>query len=159
MMLKTIFKKLCKRGAVQNQNGFTLIEAIIGIGFMSVIAAAILAGVSATYRANALADEQSNGVSVAINQVESLHTQVYKIAASGSEVTYAKIATIPTNFTIWSYNRLGNLVSDIVGVPWSSAMDGTDGVSVTDDAGLQKIRLVVKQGNDEVFTIEVYKVK
>lgn len=161
-MKKIRIAALNKLNITRNQQGFTLIEAVLGIALLSIVAVAVLVGISTSFRVNGLADEQSTGMSVAINQIEYLNTQVYKIAPLGGEVTYTKIASIPTNFTIWSYDRSGTLVSDIVGVPWSSSIDGTDGAIADDSveaATMQKITLVIKQGNNETFTIETYKVK
>lgn len=146
------------------QSGFTLIEAIIGIALLSIVAVAVLAGVSTAFKADALADRQSTAMSLIMNQIESLQLQLYQDADSGSEVYYTKISDIPANYSIWSYNRAGSLVTDIVGVPWSSVAvevtdDTVDGTATVDDEGLQKIRLVVKQGTIEVLTLAAYKVR
>lgn len=160
--MKVKNKKLGKSRIIKNQKGFTLIEAVLGIALLSIVAVAILGGVSTSFSADATADKQSTAVSIAIEQIEYLHTQVYIVAPSGSEVIYQKIASVPANFSIWSYNRAGILVSDIVGVPWTSSIDNTEGFVADDsleEATMQKIALVIKQGNNEVFTIETYKVK
>lgn len=162
-MLKKLIKFIRVK-AVNSQRGMTLIEAVIGIALLSVVVVAVLTGVSTTFKANALADRQSTAVSLVMSQVESLQLEVYKDAPSGGEVYYTKITGIPSNYSIWSYNRANVLVTDIVGVPWSSsAVEVTDsviaGMATLDDEGLQKITVVIKQGSDHVLTLEIYKVK
>lgn len=158
-MLTIGMAKLRKMGIVRNQSGFTLIEAVIGIALLSIVVVAVLTGVSTSFSANAVADRQSTAMSVATDQVESLQQQIYQVAPSGGEVTYTKIVSIPGNLSIWSYNRAGAVVSDIVGVPWSSSIIGSDGNATVDDNGLQKIKVVIKQGGKVVLTLETYKVQ
>lgn len=157
-LVKTISK------VIHNQRGVTLIEAVTGIALLSIVVVAVLTGISTTFKADALADRQSTATSLIMNQIESLQLEVYQDAPSGGEACYTKITSIPSNYSIWSYNRSNILVTDIVGVPWSSsAVEVTDsvvpGVAVVDDEGLQKIKLVIKQGADEVLTVETYKVR
>ena len=53
-------------------------------------------------------------------------------------------------YTLWSYNRAGEVIEDIVGIPW----DNQIGVYVNIDNGLQKIILVVKHHGEGIITIE-----
>jgi type II secretory pathway pseudopilin PulG len=166
-MLNYMFARLRNTRIVREQSGFTLIEAVIGIALLSAVVVAVLMGVSTSFKINALADSQSTAMSIAQRQVEDLqHQQNYIVAPSGGDTTYNKVANIPANFSIWSYNRAGvlvavdeNNVEGVIGVPWSSAIDGSAGSAISDDGGLQRIKLVIKQGNKEIFTVESYKVQ
>ena len=51
--------KFIKTGLSQEQDGFTLMEAVIGIALLSIVAVAVLTGVSTAFKADALADKQS----------------------------------------------------------------------------------------------------
>ena len=62
-----------------------------------------------------------------------------------------KIEGIPAGYSIWSVDRAGDTVEDIIGVPWYSDLPFVD-EDVEIDAGLQKIRLVVKHDGKEIFT-------
>jgi len=152
--------KLRNSEIAREQGGFTLIEAVIGIALLSVVAVAVLIGVSTSFKANAVADKQSTAMSLAQSQVEDIQLQAYQTADPNSEVIYAKIASIPSNYSIWSYDRSGTVpVPNVVGVPWSSSIDGFAGIATVTDGGLQKIRLVIKQGSNVVLTLETYKVR
>lgn len=164
-MLHLRLPKTRQPGIMRDQSGFTLIEAIIGIALLSIVVVAVLTGVSTSFKADAVADKQSTAMSLAQSQIESLQLQNYQIAPSGGEVTYTKIGDIPSNYSIWSENRAGGLVTNIIGVPWtSSAVEIGEAVlggtaSIDDDEGLQRIKIIVKQGNTVVLTIETYKVE
>ena len=155
--------KLEKLRIWRQQEGFTLIEAVISIALLAIIAVAILTGVSTSLMSSARADRQSNAMSLAIRQMESLQLQPYETADPGGEVTYPTIVSIPSNFSIWSYNRSGVPVDYVVGVPWYSDHDVTDGTDeggmLDVDGGLQKIILVIKQSDNIALEIETYKVK
>ena len=151
---------------LQDQRGFTLIEALIGVLLLTIVAFGVLTGVSTSLSTGAIADKQSQCISLAISQIESLQLQVYQDAPSNGEVYYDEITVDPTgNYTIWSCNRYGDLVDSteedkgIVGVPWFSSAEGLEGEAITIDDGMQKIVLVIKQGDKEAFRIETYKVK
>ncbi|HEX9896633.1 MAG TPA: prepilin-type N-terminal cleavage/methylation domain-containing protein [Dehalococcoidales bacterium] len=159
-MFKIKLRKNRKPGVARDQNGFTLLEAVIGIALLSAVVVAVLVGVSTSFKADALADSQSTAISIAQRQVEYLQSgfEDYHTAPTGGEATYTKITDIPDNYSIWSYNRT-ELVSNVVGVPWSSAIDGSAGSPVSADGGLQRIKLVIKQGNREIYTVEIYLVE
>ena len=158
-MLNLRLTKNRKLGIARDQSGFTLIEAVIGIALLGIVAVAVLMGVTTSFKANAVADKQSTAMSLAQSQIEDLQIQIYQVAPSNGEVIYTKIASIPSNFFIWSYNRADVLVTDIIGVPWSSTTVGSAGTAISDDQGLQKIRLVIKQGDKVVLTLGTYKVQ
>ena len=150
----------------EGQRGFTLIEALVGVLLLIIVAFAVLMGVSTSLTTGAIADKQSQCISLAVSQIESLQLQVYEEAPSNGEVYYDEITVDPaSNYSIWSYSREGVLVDStqedqgIVGVPWFTSTDGSDGYAVDLDGGLQKIILVIKQGDKEAFRVETYKVR
>ena len=85
--------------------------------------------------------------------MEYVKNQPYDTAVGG-EVTYQKITGIPAGYTIWSEDRAGATVTDIIGVPW----DSQNNQAVIPDAGLQRIKLIIKHHDKEIVTLEDYKV-
>ena len=148
---------------IKNERGFTLIEVLIGVALFGVIAVAFLSGLATASKAIFVADEHATAESLARSQMEYVKNQPYDPAAvydpgpppTGGEVTYNKITGIPGDYTIWSENRAGGTVEDIIyGVPW----DSQNNIPEATDAGLQRIKLVIKHHGKEVLTLEDYKV-
>ena len=154
----------------RQQSGFTLVEAALSIALLAIVAVGVLAGVSTSLLSSARTDTESTAMSLALRQMESIELQSYQEADIGGEVTYDKLEldSIPSNYSIWSYNREAHIegeeyiVSDVIGVPWYSdevTAGIDDGQAVEEDGGLQKIKLVIKHGDDIALTVETYKVR
>ncbi len=147
---------------IKNERGFTLIEVLIAVALVGIIAVAFLSGLATASRALVIADEHATAESLARSQMEYVKNQGYITAADydagvpgSGEVTYDKITGIPDGYTIWSFNRAGATVEDIIyGVPW----DSQNNLPVDTDAGLQRIKLIIKHHGKEVITLENYKV-
>ncbi|MEK7153797.1 MAG: hypothetical protein AAB834_07645, partial [Patescibacteria group bacterium] len=122
-----------------------------GIAFLGIIAAALFAGLSGAFQANSTAKKQTVALSLAQSQLEDLENQPYKPEPA---MPYIMISSIPNGYSIWSVGRTGNTPS-VVGVPWDSAT----GTAAATDGNLQRIKLVIKQGDKEVLTLETYKTK
>jgi len=148
LSLESEVKTLMEKNPTKDQRGFTLIEAAIAIALMGIVAVAILAALGTTYKAIGIADERTTALSLARSQMENAKKQEYKDAPVDGEAVYLKIDDRPEGYTIWSVNRAGVPVEDIIGVPWNPL---TNQPVPTDD-GLQKLRLVVKHHDKEIFT-------
>ena len=145
----------------KNEKGFSLIEVVIALLLMGIIGIALLIGLATASKAIFIADERATAESLARSQMEYVKNQAYITAADydagvpgSGEVTYAKITGIPGGYTIWSVDRAGVTVEDIIGVPW----DTENNLPVDSDVGLQRIKLVIKHDVKEVITLEDYKV-
>ena len=146
----------------KNEKGFSLIEVVIALLLMGIIGIALLIGLATASKAIFIADERATAESLARSQMESVKEQPYDTAADydagvpgSGEVTYAKITGIPGGYTIWSVDRAGVTVEDIIGVPWDT--ENNQPSTITDD-GIQRIKLVIKHDVKEVVTLEDYKV-
>ncbi len=148
---------------IKNERGFTLIEVVIAMLLLGIISVALLSGLAAASRALVIADEHATAESLARSQMEYVKNQAYITAADydvgvpgSGEVIYVKITGIPAGYTIWSEDRAGATVTDIIGVPWDT--DPLVNQPVVIDAGLQRIKLVIKHNGKEIITLEDYKV-
>lgn len=157
---------------IKSEKGMSLIEVLIALAILGLVAAAFLSGLTTASKALIIADERTTAESLARTQMESVKQQPYEFAddynpedLGSGEVTYEKIDEIPDGYSIWSVNRAGDTVEDIIyGVPWDSQANQPS----TTDVGLQKIRLVVKHygevvlifvdEDDRKITLEGYKV-
>jgi prepilin-type N-terminal cleavage/methylation domain-containing protein len=137
----------------KNQKGFTLIEVLVGIAIIGIIASAFLFAIATAGKANIIADERATAESLTRAQMEYVKAQSYIVAENG-EVVYGKLGDIPEHYEIWSYDREGTIVEDIIGVPW----DSQNYEATTTDIGLQRIFLVIKHNGKIVLEIEEYKV-
>ncbi len=143
-----------KASLAKNEKGFTLIEVVIALLLLGIIASGFLMALSTASKALILADERTTAESLARSQMEYVKNQGYITAPDGGEVIYIKIDGIPDGYTIWSEDRSGATVSNIIGVPWESQPYQ----AVTIDAGLQRIKLVIRHYGEDVITLEGYKV-
>ncbi len=146
---------------IKNEKGFTLIEVVIALLLLGIIASGFLMALSGATKAIIVADKRTTAESLARSQMEYVKDQGYITAPdynpgppSGGEVIYLKITEI-SGYTIWSEDRGGATVSDIIGVPWDSQTNQPVDII---DVGLQRIKLVIKYYGNEVLTLEGYKV-
>ena len=144
---------------IKSEKGISLIEVLIALGILGLVAAAFLSGLATTSKALIIANQRTTAESLVRSQMEYVKEQPYEWAEDDGEVIYLlitgiPITGIPDGYTIWSFDRAGATVTDIIGVPW----DSENNQAVTSDAGLQKIKLVIKHHDMEILTLEDYKV-
>ncbi len=122
--------------------GFILIEVLIAIALIGIVAIAILGALSTSSKVLSIADERTTAESLARRQMEYVKSQGYNPASvlNNNNPTYEKISGIPEGYSIWSVNRNGEVVEDIVGIPW----DSENNKPMDTDKGLQMIALVIK---------------
>jgi prepilin-type N-terminal cleavage/methylation domain-containing protein len=127
--------------------GLTMIEVLIAIAILGIISITFLSALSTSSLSVALADERTVAESLARRQMEYVKNQGYNPASvlNNNNPTYQKITGIPEGYSIWSVNRTGGVVADIVGIPWDSG----NNAPVSKDVGLQKIALVIKHKDRE----------
>lgn len=155
-MKKPRLNSKARRAWQGRSRGFTLIEVVIAIALIGIIGAAILSALSTASLALIIADTRATAESLARTQMEYVaKNQFYERAANFDEVIYVTlpIADIPDGYTIWSVNRAGETVEDVIGVPWNSGNNTAADV----DAGLQRIKLVIKNDGKVIVTLEDYK--
>jgi prepilin-type N-terminal cleavage/methylation domain-containing protein len=128
-----------------SSRGFTMIEVLIAIAILGIISITFLGVLSTASLSVGLADERTVAESLARRQIEDVKNQIYSSAPAGGVATYSKISNIPAGYSIWSVNRNGTVVADIVGIPWDSG----NNAPVSKDVGLQKIALVIKDKDKE----------
>jgi prepilin-type N-terminal cleavage/methylation domain-containing protein len=127
--------------------GLTMIEVLIAIAILGIISITFLSALSTSSLSVGLADERTVAESLARRQMEYVKNQGYNPASvlNNNNPTYQKITGIPEGYSVWSVNRTGGVVADIVGIPW----DSESNMWVVKDIGLQKISLVIKHKDRE----------
>jgi prepilin-type N-terminal cleavage/methylation domain-containing protein len=130
-----------------SSRGLTMIEVLIAIAILGIISITFLSALSTSSLSVGLADERTVAESLARRQLEYVKNQGYNPASvlNNNNPTYQKISDIPGGYSIWSVNRNGTVVADIVGIPWDSG----NNAPVSKDVGLQKIALVIKDKDKE----------
>jgi prepilin-type N-terminal cleavage/methylation domain-containing protein len=131
-----------------SSRGLTMIEVLIAIAILGIISIGFLSALATSSLSVALGDERTVAESLARRQMEYVKNQGYNPASvlNNNNPTYQKISGIPEEgYSIWSVNRTGGVVADIVGIPWDSG----NNTPVSKDVGLQKIALVIKHKDRE----------
>jgi type II secretory pathway pseudopilin PulG len=132
-----------------SSRGFIFIEVLIAIALIGIVAVAILGALSTSSKVLSIADERTVAESLARRQMEYVKNQGYSSTESVlNEPVYQKIGGIPEGYSIWSVNRAGAIVEDIVGIPW----DSEHNKQANKDIGLQKIALVIKHQDKVIYT-------
>ena len=133
-----------------SSRGIGLIEVLIALALLGIIAITFLSGLSTASMALIIADERATAESLARSQMEFVKNQGYEPAEPGGEATYPKITGIPEaeGYTIWSVHRDGEIVADVIGIPWDSA----DNKPSSTDDGIQKVALVIKHQEKIIYT-------
>jgi prepilin-type N-terminal cleavage/methylation domain-containing protein len=136
-----------------SSRGFTLIEVVVAIGLMGIIAISVLGALSTASMALLTADQHATAESLARSQMEFVKNWGYSYNSTSHQGTYPEIPNIPDGYSICSVNRDGEIVNDVIGIPW----DSENNTAVTNDNGLQKIELVIKNSGKVLNTLEGYK--
>jgi len=151
---------------MKNEKGLSLIEVMIATALLGLVGVAFLGAMSTASEALFVANERATAESLARSQMEYMKDLDYITAApynpgpppSGGEATYngAKIS-VPSEYEIRSINRAGgeDTSINIKGVPW----DSQTGLPASTDEGLQRVRLVIYHGDNQVLALEGFKVK
>jgi prepilin-type N-terminal cleavage/methylation domain-containing protein len=136
------------RKAFQSRaRGFTMIEVVIAIAIIGIIGVAVMSALATASIALIIADERATAESLARSQMEFVKDQGYNATQPGGEVIYTKIPDIdiPEGYAIWSVNRDGEVVGDVIGIPWA----GNASKPANEDGGIQKIALVITHKDRE----------
>ena len=149
-----MLKKITK-----NEKGVTLIEVLIALALTGIITAGFLAAISTAAKASFISEQQAIAENLARSQLENAKDQTYQEALPGGEVEYIEMVESYENFEIWSENRAGEVVGGetynyIVAVPWNTDLN----IASPNDTGLQKIKIVIKHQDTEIYSLEGYKV-
>ncbi|MCJ7575936.1 MAG: type II secretion system GspH family protein [Dehalococcoidia bacterium] len=136
-----------------SSRGFTLVEVLITIGLIGAISVAFFSFMSAATSALIHADERTIAESLARSQLEFVKNQGYNSTLVNGQATYEKTpsASIPAGYAMCSVNGNGSVVENvIIGVPWDTDTD--DNKPSPTDTGIQKIALVIKHQDKEIYT-------
>jgi len=139
-MKKLRLSSQARRAFQGSSRGFTLIEVLLAIALLGVIAIAFMNAISTASTVLIIADERTTAESLVRRQMEYVKNQGYSPESVVTDPIYQKIGGIPEGYAIYSVNRGGEIVADIVGIPW----DSENKKPVDTDKGLQKIALVIK---------------
>jgi prepilin-type N-terminal cleavage/methylation domain-containing protein len=138
----------------KSQNGTSLIEVLIAIAVFGIIGVAFPYGLSTVLKADRIADVQSEAMSLAQSQIESVKGQPYLDAPTDGEASYAAMTS--GGYTISSLNHSSTIINNtIYGVPWSALLGNVTGT----DEGLQKVTVIIKQGSSEIMRLSTFKAK
>jgi len=134
-----------------SSRGFAFIEVLLAIALLGVISIAFMSALSTTSTVLIIADERTTAESLARRQMEYVKAQSYSPESVLTQPIYQKIEGIPEGYSVWSVDRAGDIVEEIIGIPW----DSDDSKPADTDSGLQKIALVIihkdRENQDKVI--------
>jgi len=128
---------------MKKEKGFSLIEVIIALALLGVVAIAFLSAMATGSKAIFIADERATAESLARAQLEFVRDQDYDADITHDPPEYDLIPDIPAGYEI-------NLIPERL----DPEGDGTD----TDD-GIQKITVVIKHHDKEIFSLVGYRTR
>ena len=141
----------------KGERGFSIIEVLIALAVLGIVAVSFLMAINTTTQAVFIADEKATAESIARSQLEYVRQQEYEAAEYDDVALYVPISGFQEGYSIWSVDRnddADNPVEGVLAVPWDSETDE----AVSEDVGLQRIKLVIKHYDSTVLIIEGYKV-
>ncbi|UCG55222.1 MAG: prepilin-type N-terminal cleavage/methylation domain-containing protein [Dehalococcoidia bacterium] len=141
----------------RSEHGYSLIEVLVSIALIAIIAVAFTMALTVSSRSLLIADERNIAESLAKSQIEYIKNQEYVNANDyvNDEAIYLPIDTSEyPSFAVYSENRTGEVASNIIGIPY----DPGAGLLVTDDDGIQRIKLIIKNNDNNVLVLENFKV-
>jgi len=118
------------------ESGATLLEAVVALAVLGTIAVVFLNGLVITSEAAFTADERATAESLAQSQMEWTKNADYVYSA-----TQYSTAPIPSDIDYTNYSA--NITAESLNSP---------------DDGIQKITVTVKHFDEEIITLEGYKV-
>jgi len=160
-MKKLRLSSKVRRAFQGSSRGFSLIEVAIAIALIGILAVAIMGALSYASTVLIMTDRQATAESLAKSQMEYIKNKDYIPAEPGDVGTYDEIPGIPDAYTIWSFNRTGEIVEGVIGIPWNSG----NNTAAPEDSGLQKITVIIcydivrpdRKVVEEQFILEGYK--
>ena len=147
-----------KMKALKNQCGFSLVEVLVGVAIIGLTATAFLLALQTATKATQQSDVRTTAKSLAVSQMDTIKAAGYISAPSGGVANYS-LTSPPAGFQVYTLNRTNSQVSGtIYGIPWNTTSNAVyTGTSPT-DPGIQKMTIIIKSNNKEVFRLIDFKV-
>lgn len=128
-----------KKALQGRSRGFTFIEVLLAVAILGVIGIAFMSALATASSVLIIGDERTTAESLVRRQLEYVKGQGYQPETAETDAIYQKIGGIPEGYSLFSISSTGQIVEQIVGIPWDSENDKP----ADTDKGLQKIALVV----------------
>lgn len=126
MKLKMLFEGKLKSG-MHHESGMMLLEALVALAVLGLTAAVFLNGLGITAKSDFISSEQSQGGSLAKNQMEAIKAHSYIDFSIPGHEDY-DVITAPTNYTVQVTTVP---IYHDTGQPLPSGDNGTQQITVT----------------------------
>ncbi len=148
----TVGGERVRRGeSLREQEGFSLIEAVIGMLVLAIVALALLMALNTAIRARNQANVRTTAESLAYSQVEKIKAGPYEPAQGTSGNYTATITGISASYRLSTLDADGALVENaIYGIPWDVSSDQKWTQTMPADPGIQKVTVIVESNNQLV---------
>ena len=144
---------------LKNQCGFSLIEVLVGMAIIGLTATVFLLALQTATKATMQSDVRTTARSLAVSQMDTIKAAGYISAPSGGVANYSPTSP-PAGFQVYTLNRTNSQVSgNIYGIPWDTTSNAVYTNTNPTDPGIQKMTIIIKSNNKEVFRLIDFKVK
>jgi prepilin-type N-terminal cleavage/methylation domain-containing protein len=136
-------------------DGFTLVETLVGTTIMAIVALGGPMGLSSGTQAVLQSDKRTTAVSLANSQMEAVKTASYFYSPTGGASDYSGIMVgIPAGYQIHTLDRSNTEQPNTVyGIPWDVNSNDVYSGSNPIDPGLQKVTVIIRFQNQEIFRL------
>jgi prepilin-type N-terminal cleavage/methylation domain-containing protein len=166
--MKTILKIFKQR-----ENGFTLVEVLVGLMILAIVGTAGLVALTGATKARFQADVRTTAVSLADTILESVKGNSTEYIFADVNSNYIADYSVvldsiskPSNYQIHTLDNTGaSFNGKIYGLPWNIKPSPTSdynkpvyNLSNKTDPGIQKVTIIVLFENKEIFRLVDFKV-
>ena len=135
---------------MEKQKGFSLIEVIISIAFISIVFVGFVMSLGSVGKAVLHSDTRTKARGFVTSEMENVKSSSY-VYAPGNGVASYTFPSLPAGFQFATLDRNGLQVNgQIYGIPWDVATNAPYIGSDPIDPGLQKVTIIVTYKNSEL---------
>jgi prepilin-type N-terminal cleavage/methylation domain-containing protein len=143
---------------LKNQCGFSFIEVLVALAIIGLTGMVFLVALQTATKVTGESNVRTTAKNLAVSQMDTIKAAVYIPAPSGIVANYS-FSSPPAGFQVYTLDRNNSQVSNtIYGIPWDITSNAVYTNANPADPGIQKMTIIIKHKNKEVFRLIDFKV-